>query len=136
MDIDQDIAIKTFNEVNQFNDINKVIDLNCLDPKYAEALLNRVLNDLAAKADEKYQKVQREKSISKNQSLVLQVLCGASQVHEYTLAAADDQKQKKYKFNSILGFVNKDAKLDHFYVPNHNKILIRVDEESKNNLQY
>ena len=71
------MATEAFNEVNQFNDIDRVIDLNCLDPFYAEVLLRERLEELAAIAHEKYMRL-KAKGKPKNQSMVLQVLCGES----------------------------------------------------------
>lgn len=82
------MAWLTFDEVNKFNDTTKVIDLNSLEVKDALVVTFSKIHAVALKVHEEYIKncinvSFANRSMNKNNSVVLQILCGNNQIYSY-----------------------------------------------------
>lgn len=86
--IEFDVSWLTFDEVNKFNDTTKVIDLNCLEVKDALLITFSKIHTLAVKVHEEYLEYCRNisfsnKTMNKNNSVVLQILCGRNHIYSF-----------------------------------------------------
>ena len=87
--IEIDVAWLTFEEVNKHNDTTKVLDLNCLEVKDALVILFSKVHALALKVHEEYLEYCRNisfstKTLNKNNSVVLQILCGRNHIYSFS----------------------------------------------------
>ena len=87
--IEFDVAWLSFDEGNKFNDTTKVIDLNCLEVKDALVITFSKIHAVALKVHEEYVKnciniSFAHRIMNKNNSVVLQILCGNNQIYSYT----------------------------------------------------
>lgn len=92
--IDEEVADLTFNEVNKFNNPLVVCDLNCLDAKEAERILDKHVRELAQLALDQH----AQYNMHESNNVVMQIVTGFATIQEESKPSNDRlQGLIKYK---------------------------------------
>ena len=107
-----DIAWQIFDEVNEHLDQTKRIDLNCLDTQDAIAIAKQKIYDTAMVAQQR------------PDFMILNILTSDAQ--------SVLQGNNRVK-NLMLEMIKDELKLDHYFFPEDNVILVKIDKYTMEN---
>lgn len=120
------VAWMIFAQVNQENNTEHIIDLTCQETQDAQAITKQKIYDLG--------KSMRMKPQAYGEDQVLTILFQ----DDHVVALEDEHERHKpdgelQLENAILFTVRDELNLDHFFIPEHNTLLVRINHSTLDN---